>query len=386
MQKKIWFYVHWFLGLFAGTVLVIVGVSGAVLSYEQEILEMINKESLMVEVRGQEHLTPEALLEAFVMAKPNATPSAITLSSDPKASASISVQGQGGGRSTMVYYMNPYTGESLPELKGRQFFRATLDLHRRLMLSEVGKQLVGASTIGLIVLCFSGVYLYWGSIRRNLKKSLSVNFKAKGRGFLYQLHSASSLWMFPFLVFISLTGLFWSYEWYRASLYRMTDVEMPKKGMHHGQKTMPKKGEPLAEAKSIKKHANMEEITQAWSLFESALSKPYAYATLRLPPSKGVFEFSYMDKNAPHSQARNVLRVQIQDSKVLSHTRYEDKRVGEQIMTSMLPLHSGEFFGWGGRLLFFLASLGMLLFGVTGVMLYLDRRQKIRKKVLKTDK
>ncbi|AFL68915.1 PepSY-associated TM helix domain-containing protein [Sulfurospirillum barnesii] len=383
MQKKVWFYVHWFLGLFAGTVLVIVGLSGAVLSYEKEIFEMINKESLVVTVREQERLTPEALLEAFAMAKPNATPSAITLFSDPKASASISVQGQGGGRNTMVYYMNPYTGELLPELKGRQFFRATLDLHRRLMLSEVGKQLVGASTIGLIILCFSGVYLYWGSIRRSLKKSLSINFKAKGRGFLYQLHSASSLWMFPFLVFISLTGLFWSYDWYRASLYTMAGVEMPKKGMHHGQKKMPKQAESLTEVKSIQKPVAVEGVTQAWSFFESTLSKPYAYATLRLPSSKGVYEFTYMDENAPHSQAINMLSVQMKDLKVLSHTRYEDKGVGEQILTSMLPLHSGEFFGWGGRIVIFLASLGMLLFALTGVILYINRRKKLHKKFLK---
>ncbi|RXK07352.1 sulfite reductase, partial [Halarcobacter bivalviorum] len=52
-------------------------------------------------------------------------------------------------------------------------------------------------------------------------------------------------------------------------------------------------------------------------------------------------------------------------------------------MSSMLPLHSGEYFGWIGQLLMFLASSLMALFVITGYMLYYDRLKKKRAKALK---
>jgi sulfite reductase (NADPH) flavoprotein alpha-component len=45
-------------------------------------------------------------------------------------------------------------------------------------------------------------------------------------------------------------------------------------------------------------------------------------------------------------------------------------------MSSIFPLHSGSFFGTPGVLAFFLASLAMPVFTITGWMLYLDRRSR----------
>jgi sulfite reductase (NADPH) flavoprotein alpha-component len=45
MHKTIWFKIHWFLGITAGIILLVVGFSGAMLSFEKEILKAINQES-----------------------------------------------------------------------------------------------------------------------------------------------------------------------------------------------------------------------------------------------------------------------------------------------------------------------------------------------------
>ena len=52
-------------------------------------------------------------------------------------------------------------------------------------------------------------------------------------------------------------------------------------------------------------------------------------------------------------------------------------------MSSMLPLHSGEYFGWFGQLAYFISSALMALFVITGYMLYFDRWKKKRAKALK---
>lgn len=46
------FQVHWFLGITAGVVLALVGVTGGMLSFEDEILEALNPGVMTVEPAG----------------------------------------------------------------------------------------------------------------------------------------------------------------------------------------------------------------------------------------------------------------------------------------------------------------------------------------------
>ena len=41
--KKIWFQLHWLIGISAGTVLVLIGLSGAVFSFHEEVLDWLNE-------------------------------------------------------------------------------------------------------------------------------------------------------------------------------------------------------------------------------------------------------------------------------------------------------------------------------------------------------
>lgn len=66
---------------------------------------------------------------------------------------------------------------------------------------------------------------------------------------------------------------------------------------------------------------------------------------------------------------------------ILAHDRYENNALNEQIMGSMRQVHSGEFFGLFGRILFFVSSLCMPLFVLTGWLLYLNRKKKEREKL-----
>ena len=50
MHKTIWFKIHWFFGFVFGILLLLIGVSGAVLSYEKEILQAINKDTYFINI------------------------------------------------------------------------------------------------------------------------------------------------------------------------------------------------------------------------------------------------------------------------------------------------------------------------------------------------
>ena len=64
MLKKIFFQVHWFLGISAGLILSIMGVTGALYSYEKPIQEWLNPDSYTVQAENRAKLTPAELQRA----------------------------------------------------------------------------------------------------------------------------------------------------------------------------------------------------------------------------------------------------------------------------------------------------------------------------------
>ncbi|MBY0540599.1 MAG: PepSY domain-containing protein, partial [Campylobacterales bacterium] len=72
MYKNIWFKLHLILGLSAGFILLIVGFTGSMLSFEKEILSAINQDTYKVSVLEQGKLSTKELLEKFQEQKPQA--------------------------------------------------------------------------------------------------------------------------------------------------------------------------------------------------------------------------------------------------------------------------------------------------------------------------
>ncbi len=59
--KQVWFQLHWFIGITAGTVLVIIGLSGATLAFKEELLDVMNPGVRHVPVETRAPLTPAQL-------------------------------------------------------------------------------------------------------------------------------------------------------------------------------------------------------------------------------------------------------------------------------------------------------------------------------------
>lgn len=87
-------------------------------------------------------------------------------------------------------------------------------------------------------------------------------------------------------------------------------------------------------------------------------------------------ELSFVDHIPQHERARNQAVYNYQQQKIENLNLYEDKKLNEKIMSSMLPVHRGSFFGSTYQFIALLASLSMPLLFVTGWMLYLKRRQQ----------
>ena len=362
MYKNIWFKLHLILGLSAGFILLIVGFTGAMLSFEKEILSAINQDTYKVTVFDQAKLSTKELLEKFQEQKPQSKINGITISSFEDDSVSINVAGEGqNARKGVTYYVNPYTAEILPELKGVSFFKNVENIHRRLLLDDFGKQVVALCVVSLLVLIFSGIYIYFPRIKKSFSQSLKLNFQSKGRFFLANLHSAIGMWVIPFYLVFCLTGLYWSYDFVSNGLHTITGVEKPKKPQMQG---------------FLGEKISFDDISLAVDTFKNLVENKYSSATLRFPQKGSVYSFDYLAVDVPHERAKNKIEFDIKTNQVSKHEKYEDKTLTQKLMGSILPLHTGEYFGVLGQTLMFLASLMMPLFAITGLMLYVKRTKK----------
>ena len=273
-------------------------------------------------------------------------------------------------------YVDPYTGALLaPTSSGAEtFFRNMRSLHRWLMWGElgdrdIGRQIVGACTILLLFMAATGLYLRWprGPAARRLKTWLVPDFRLKGRAFLWNLHSVAGTWVLPVYVVIALTGLQWSYEWYRDGLYAVAGVERPAGG--EGPREAPGAGPSGDRGGALDTAA----FARAWETFARQTPQfKSVNVNLAARPGKPI-EFRYLDRQSSHERAFNTLAVDT-DGSVASVERYDEKKFGAQIVSSIFPLHSGSYFGLVGVIVFLIASLAMPLFAVTGWIMYLQRR------------
>lgn len=365
MLRNFWFQLHWLLGITAGTLLSVVGVTGGLLSFEHEILHLINADVMNVEPRNAPRLTPDELIARAKAALPDRPILSVSLAGEPGHAATVVFTSTDpAARGGEPMFFDPYTGELLGKPRGRDFFAGVMGLHRWLLAGEVGKQLVGASTVALLVLCVTGLYLRWPRRFTDLRRWFTFRWSLTGRAFLWNLHSVIGTWVLPLYILASVTGLYWSYEWYRNGLFALAGVERPARmgpppGRDSG--TAP----PPAVA-----------LDTAWRAFTRNVP---AYSTVRiqLPRRPGEpVSLNYLDPDSPHGRAFNQMRIDPATGAVLQHARYADKPLNERLMSSMLPLHSGEFFGTPVLIAMMVASLGMPLFTITGWMLYLDRRKR----------
>ena len=118
-------------------------------------------------------------------------------------------------------------------------------------------------------------------------------------------------------------------------------------------------------------------MNKSWAGFQNEFNDKYSTVTFNIPKkADGELKLSFTDVEVQHERARNNATYNYQDAAFTSVEMYEDKKLNEKIMSSMLPVHRGSFFGPIYQFFAMVASLLMPLFFVTGWMLYLKRRKQ----------
>ena len=233
-MKKVLKKIHLWLSVPTGIIITLVCFSGAMLVFEKEITEAIKPELYFVKEAKGEPIPMQQLMEKVEETLPDSVSiSGVTVFADSTRTYQVSLSKP---RRASIY-VNQYTGEVTGRSERLPFFNTMFHLHRWLLGSSsgVGKLITGICTLVLVFILITGILMWLTNRNKPLKASLAIHV-TKGWGrFWHDLHVAGGIYTTIFLLAMALTGLTWSFSWYRTGFYACFGVESSEKGGAHGE-------------------------------------------------------------------------------------------------------------------------------------------------------
>ena len=359
---------HLISGLSAGIFIFIMCISGALLSFESNILEIAEGKMRNVDAAPDaKRLQIYEIIEKANVSKPGATVSNITLENEPKAAAVVSF-----GRDGQLF-VNPYTGEITGEgaTGWRAFFRFVEDAHRWLAFPgsgrEIGKALNDAANFLFLFLAISGVYIWFPKklAWRNFKPVLWFRRGLRGKSRNFNWHNVIGFWTSLVLIILTLTAVVMSYQWANALVYTITGNEVPK------QQTRAQ----TAEKSNVT--TLPENLETLWQRAEAHTA--WKTIGLRLPVNSeatfNIDEGIYWNKFG-----RSSLSIDTATGDVAKWEPYGDQNSGRRLRTWVRFTHTGETGGFIGQFIGFIACIGGAFLVWTGFSLALRRMQNWRRR------
>lgn len=364
--RSLIFWLHLTAGVVAGVVVLIMSVTGVLLTYEKQMVAWAERSPLAAAPSPDAPRVPiELLIASARQARPSATPATLMFRADRDEPVSVAL-----GRDGQLL-LNAYTGQVIGEgaVGLRAFFRSVTDWHRWLAASgeyrSTGKAVTGACNLAFLVLVVSGAYLWlpkaWTALQLRNITWFRRGLAAKARDFNW--HNTIGFWSCAPLFVVVLSATVISYPWASNLVYRAVGEEPPAPQRAAGP------GAPGARPGAVNLHgvdallARAEQQAGAWRTI-----------SLRMPASDNaplVFVIDEGSGGQPHK--RGTLTLDRATGAVVKWEPFSSNTPGRRLRTILRFAHTGEVLGLPGQTIAGIASAGGTVLVYTGLALSLRR-------------
>lgn len=377
-RRKLWLDLHLYIGLVAGAMLAIIGVTGAIMVFYQEIDEILDPEMFVSKAppQGEAAFLPLGDIRSSVEAAIPAGAKAGGIKAPRNATGCYKVHYErtpGGDNWRLC--IDPYTGKVLGDkiywsrsgFWGHSFMAFLFQLHWSLLLYDSFGDpgvVVGVAAILLVSSVLTGLYLWWPSPGK-WRAAFTIKRGARGERLNYDLHKLGGLYTAAVLLAVLVSGVSMNlhdqFSW-------VVDHFAPLSEAERGEiKSSPPEGRariPFDEAEARARAQYPQGRLDAVNFPENDRD---VYRVVR----------KEIDELSRFVGTRTVLIDQY-SGETLGVLDPQAGTVGDVFMQWQWPLHSGQAFGWTGRILVTLTGFACPLLFVTGLIRWLQKRSARR--------
>ena len=389
-MKKIFAKIHLWLSLPLGIVLTVVCLSGAVLVFEGEITRALHPELYRVAAPADARpLRPSQLADRIGGQMPDSL-HLVSLQLSARSDEPCMAAFRETGRKQLS--VDPYTGRVNGWAESPAFFGTVRKLHRWLLdpppskgEKSVGKAIVGVSTLALVLILVSGLILWIPRSRKALRNRLKVSY-SDGRRFWHDCHVSLGFYATLLLLVMALTGLTWSFGWYRTAAYALfggtpqTAVaeEAPARKTDSGNRqSRERSGGRTAGREYGETQTETEARPFDYAVWDAVLGELTAHCTAY----KTIVLTQTEAQVARQSAMRRIDRATFdpRSGRLAEIARYEDTPRQQRLRGWFYAFHTGTWGGIWTKILYFLAALVGASLPLTGYWLWWRRCMNKRK-------
>jgi uncharacterized iron-regulated membrane protein len=365
--RKVIFWCHLPIGVLGGLVILVMCVTGVLLSYERQITSWADTRGYVISgtASGPSRLPVDTIITRAREGR-TGNPTSLTIRATPTAPVEVTFGREGSA------FVNPYSGEVLGNGSPgvRNFFRRVTELHRWLGAQgdnrNVARAITGACNLGFLFLVVSGFYLWWPkSWNKNFIRNITWfkrGLSARARNFNW--HNTIGFWSAVPLFIVVLSAVVISYSWAGNLVYRIVGETPPVPRSNQSTSSPTNKQSPLSET--------LTGVDDVWKRAEQHV-EGWQSISLQLPTNPTAPLIFNIDRgNGGQPQKRGQLTID-RSGQVVRWEGFTNYSRGRQLRSLLRFAHTGEVAGIVGQTVAGLVSAGGAFLVWTGLALALRR-------------
>ncbi|WP_443938899.1 PepSY-associated TM helix domain-containing protein [Pedobacter sp. MW01-1-1] len=352
--KKIAGFLHLWLGLVSGLLVFIISITGCLYVFEEEIRDFTNQEYRYVPMQKSVFVGLEKVVEEFHRVAPKEKLNGIKVNIvEPNGSIEVST------KKKLVYYFNPYTAKLIKK-NHPDWLNIVLEIHTSLYLGEFGEFVQGWSVVLFLITLVTGLVIWYPNRRAQFKQSVTIKWNASFKRINFDIHRALGFYASFILILVAFSGTYFAFEGVKKTVAFITGSKL-----NPGDKAQQ---DFIAEQRNGAK---------AYALIFNRVNQehPGANSASFSVRKNGELRLRMLYPNT-WARRQNTFFFDARTFKLLRQKFYVNNTAADTYEASNYDLHTGRFFGYPGKILWFFASLIGAVLPLTGFIIWFKKRKK----------
>ena len=354
--RRVLLTTHLWAGFAAAPFFLVLGLTGAAMVFENEITDLANAKLFRVQGGGPV-LALDELEARMAAAHPGYRVVGVEYPPDDRHAYGLDLAAP-GGKDDLSLFVDQHTGRVLGSTAdGRNPMGWVHQLHTHLLAGRTGQAVVGVEALVLMLLAASGLVLWWPG------KVFTVKRDGTAKRLVFDLHSATGVWAWIFLLIFAVTGAVIHWDGPTARFLARATGSAPLAAIPRG----------------VPDCAGEAALPAGRLVAAAAAAAPGASPSwLQLGPDGGMparMVLRYPEDHTPAGRTQVFLASCTGRVLAVRSTRTMPAAYRYAAMWNR-EVHTGDLFGWPSRIVMCLFSLSLPVMALTGPLIWWTRRRR----------